>query len=273
MILFPNCKINLGLHILRKREDGYHDLQTIFYPFPLKDALEVVRHPSPPVTDVEYSGSGLQVQGDLSNNICIKAYHLLKQDFPDLAPVKMHLHKTIPMGAGLGGGSADGAFTLLLLNQKFNLGLSEEALLQYALQLGSDCPFFIRNQPSFATGRGEILEPISLDLSGYQFVVVNPGIHVNTGWAFSQIRPMAERPSLKEIVQKPVETWKESLSNDFESPVSRQHPQIGRIKNLLSEQGAVYAAMTGSGSTVFGIFSKEAKPELDFPPSYFVRIV
>lgn len=272
MIVFPNCKLNLGLHILRKREDGYHDLQTIFYPLPLKDALEVVRHPAP-LTNVEYSGSGLPVQGDLSNNICIKAYHLLKQDFPDLPPIKMHLHKTIPMGAGLGGGSADGAFTLRLLNQKFNLGISEEVLLQYALQLGSDCPFFIRNQPSLATGRGEILEPLSPDLSGYQFVVVNPGIHVNTGWAFSQIQPLADRPSLKENIQLPVERWKEFLSNDFESPVSRLHPEISRIKAALYENGAVYAAMTGSGSTVFGLFAKEARPVFDFPAHYFVRIV
>lgn len=232
----------------------------------------MVRHLSP-VTDVEYSGSGLPVQGELSNNICIKAYQLLKQDFPDLPPVKMHLHKTIPMGAGLGGGSADGAFTLLLLNKKYILGLSEERLLQYALQLGSDCPFFIRNQPCFANGRGEIMEPIALDLSGYQFVIVNPGIHVNTAWAFSQIEPLADRPSLKENILLPIERWKEFLSNDFEIPVSKQHPEIGRIKTTLYEKGALYAAMTGSGSTVFGIFPKEAKPVLDFPPAYFVRIV
>ncbi|HEY1022634.1 MAG TPA: 4-(cytidine 5'-diphospho)-2-C-methyl-D-erythritol kinase, partial [Flavisolibacter sp.] len=245
MIVFPNCKINLGLHILRKREDGYHDLQTIFYPLPLQDALEVVRHPAP-LTDVEYSGSGLPVQGSLSDNICIKAYHLLKQDFPDLPSIKMHLHKSIPMGAGLGGGSADGAFTLLLLNKKFNLGLAEQKLIRYALELGSDCPFFIRNKPSFATSRGEDLENFSIDLSAYKFAVVNPGIHVPTGWAFSQLKPAAGRPSLKEIIHLPIEIWKASLTHDFEGPVSQHFPEIAAIKSTLYEKGALYAAMTGS---------------------------
>jgi 4-diphosphocytidyl-2-C-methyl-D-erythritol kinase len=270
LILFPNCKINLGLHILRKREDGYHDLQTVFYPVSLQDALEVVRHPSPS-TDIEYSGSGLPVQGNLSDNICIKAYQCLKLDFPDLPPVKMHLHKTIPMGAGLGGGSADGAFALLLLNKKFNLGLSEEQLLQYALQLGSDCPFFIRNKPCFATGRGEKMEDLALDLSAYKFVLVNPGIHVPTGWAFSQLVP-ADRSTLKPIVLTPIETWKHTLTNDFEGPVSQKYPEIAAIKTALYKAGAEYASMTGSGSTVYGIFPKEAEPQLSFPAHYFVKI-
>ncbi|RYZ55506.1 MAG: 4-(cytidine 5'-diphospho)-2-C-methyl-D-erythritol kinase [Chitinophagaceae bacterium] len=272
MIVFPNCKINLGLHILRKREDGYHDLQTVFYPLALKDALEVVRHTAP-LTDIEYSSSGLPVQGDLADNICLKAYHLLKQDFRDLPPVKLHLHKTIPMGAGLGGGSADGAFTLLLLNQKFNLGLSEESLLQYALQLGSDCPFFIRNRPCFASGRGEKMEDLPLDLSPYNFVLINPGIHVNTGWAFSQIRPSDKKPSLKDIVQLPPTEWKDRLTNDFEAPVTTQHPEIGAITTTLYEKGAIYAAMTGSGSTVFGLFPKDVKPAFTFPTHYFVSLV
>jgi len=272
LILFPNCKINLGLHILRKRNDGFHDLETVFYPLPLQDALEIIHHPSP-ATDIAYSGSGLTVEGNLSDNICVKAYHLLKQDFPQLPPVKMHLHKTIPMGAGLGGGSADGAFTLLLLNKKFNLGISQEDLLCYALQLGSDCPFFIRNTPCYATGRGEVMEELSLDLSAYKFAVINPGIHVNTGWAFSQITPSGNKPSLKNIIQRPVQEWKEGLGNDFEEPVSRQFPEIGSIKITLYQQGAVYAAMTGSGSTVFGIFPKTTDPELAFPGHYFVKIV
>lgn len=272
MILFPNCKINLGLSVLGRREDGYHNLETVFYPVPLKDALEVVRHPAP-LTDVEYSGSGLVVGGDLSDNICVKAYQLLKKDFPELPAIKLHLHKTIPMGAGLGGGSADGAFTLLLLDQKFNLGLSEESLLQYALQLGSDCPFFIRNRPCFAVGRGEKMEDMPLDLSAYQFVLVNPGIHVNTGWAFSQVKPSTGKPSLKEIIRLPVEHWKESLVNDFEAPVSQHYPEIAAIKLSLYQQGAVYAAMTGSGSTVFGLFAQEKKPAFAFPSHYFVTIV
>jgi len=272
LILFPNCKINLGLHILQKREDGFHDLETIFYPLPLQDALEVIQHPSP-VTDLEFSSSGLKVEGNLSDNICVKAYHLLRKDFPQLPAVKMHLHKTIPMGAGLGGGSADGAFTLTLLNQKFNLGIDEQSLIDYALQLGSDCPFFIKNSPCFATGRGEKMETVQLDLSTYRFVVVNPQIHVNTGWAFSQLTPTANRPSLKQIIQQPIENWKAELKNDFEEPISRQHPEISDCKQQFYRQGAIYASMTGSGSTVFGIFQKETAPQFSFPANYFVRIL
>ncbi|HEU4903805.1 MAG TPA: 4-(cytidine 5'-diphospho)-2-C-methyl-D-erythritol kinase [Flavisolibacter sp.] len=271
MILFPNCKINLGLHILRKREDGFHDLETVFYPVPLQDALEIIHHPAP-ITDIEFSASGLQVDGNISDNICVKAYRLLKTDFPQLAPIKMHLHKTIPMGAGLGGGSANGAFTILLLNKKFNLGIRQEQLIHYALQLGSDCPFFIKNTPCVATGRGEIMEALCLDLSAYQFVLVNPGIHVNTGWAFSQIQPAAGRPSLKDVIQLPVNEWKGRLVNDFEEPVCRQYPEIAQARQTLYEQGAVYASMTGSGSTVYGLFPKEASPQLHFPAHYFVKI-
>ncbi len=270
MILFPNCKINLGLQILRRREDGFHDLDTVFYPLPLQDALEVIRNPSP-TTDIEFVGTGLTVQGVPSDNICVKAYRLLKTDFPDMPPVKMHLHKTIPMGAGLGGGSADGAFTLLLLNKKFNLGMTEETLIGYALQLGSDCPFFIKNIPCYATGRGEMMEPVTLDLSRYRFVVVNPGIHVNTGWAFSQLTPFADRASVREIIQLPAEEWRGKLINDFEEPVGRHYPEIAAIKERLYQQGAVYASMTGSGSTVFGIFLNSMKPSLSFASTYFVR--
>ena len=213
------------------------------------------------------------MSGNLSDNICVKAYHLLKKDFPQLPAVKMHLHKTIPMGAGLGGGSADGAFTLVLLNRKFNLGVTEQQLINYALQLGSDCPFFIKNSPCYATGRGENLEAVQLDLSGYRFVVVNPGIHVNTGWAFSQLTPAANRLSLKQIIQQPVESWRETLTNDFEGPISRQHPEIGKCKQQLYQQGAIYASMTGSGSTVFGIFPKNSNPQLTFLSNYFVRTI
>jgi 4-diphosphocytidyl-2-C-methyl-D-erythritol kinase len=272
LILFPNCKINLGLSILRKREDGFHDLETVFYPIPLQDALEVIHHPSP-LADIAFSASGLKVEGNTSDNSCIKAYQLLQKDFPQLPPIKMHLHKTIPMGAGLGGGSADGAFALLLLNKKFNLGIEQEQLIRYALQLGSDCPFFIRNTPCYATGRGEVMEEIKLDLTPYQFVLVNPGIHVNTGWAFSQITPATDRQSLKNTIQLPVEEWKTQLVNDFEEPVSKHHPEITVIKQSFYQQGAVYASMTGSGSTVFGIFPKDATPAFSFPAHYFVKIV
>jgi len=272
LIVFPNCKINLGLHILQKRSDGFHNLETVFYPIAFQDALEIIQHPQPS-TDTEFSTSGLKVDGHLSDNICVKAYRLLKKDFTELPAIKMHLHKTIPMGAGLGGGSADGAFALTLLNQKFNLCLDEGTLIKYALQLGSDCPFFIKNTPCYAIGRGEVLESLALDLSLYKFVIVNPQIHINTAWAFSKITPLSSRPSLKEIINQPIEQWKEGLKNDFEEAVFKQHPQIKECKDALYEQGALYACMTGSGSTVYGIFEKKAAPEFFFPTHYFMKII
>ncbi len=269
MILFPNCKINLGLHILRKREDGFHDLETVFYPITLQDALEVIHGET--TTDVQFSSSGVTLDIEAADNICVKAYHLLKKDFPELPPVKMHLHKNIPSGAGLGGGSADGAFTLLLLNKKFQLQLSEQQLIAYALQLGSDCPFFIKNKPCYGTGRGENLEAIDLDLSGYQFIIVNPGIHINTGWAFKQLCPFTDRPSLRELIQQPVPIWRDRLVNDFEAPIFQQHSEIALIKEQLYLAGATYAAMSGSGSTVFGLFENAITPKLSFPEDYFVK--
>jgi 4-diphosphocytidyl-2-C-methyl-D-erythritol kinase len=288
MIVFPNCKINLGLQILNKREDGYHNLATIFYPIGWKDIVEVVRRddgrqttnksnePNSRLTthDISFTSSGLAVAGDPQNNLCIKAYNVLKKDFPSLPPVHMHLHKTIPMGAGLGGGSADGAYTLKLLNEKFQLGLSTQQLIDYALQLGSDCPFFILNKPVYATGRGEIMEPVNLDLSAYQFVIVNPGIHVNTGWAFAQLQLNdALRPDLRTIVQQPISTWKAQLINDFEAPVCKAHPEIAAIKQQLYDAGALYASMTGSGSTVFGVFEKKENIKLSFSKNYTNKII
>lgn len=271
MILFPNCKINLGLHILQKRADGFHDLETVFYPIAIQDALEVIHGNTN--SDIQFTSSGIHLDVTAADNICVKAYQLLKKDFPNLPPVKMHLHKTIPSGAGLGGGSADGAFTLLVLNKKFNLQLTEQQLIKYALQLGSDCPFFIKNKPCYATGRGENLESIDLPLSNYQFVIVNPGIHINTGWAFKQLNPRADRTSIKEVIQQPILQWKEVLVNDFEAPIFQAYPEIEAIQRTLYQAGAVYAAMSGSGSTVFGIFEKSKTPELSFPEHYFVRPV
>lgn len=273
MIVFPNCKLNLGLHILQKRSDGFHDLQTVFYPLPLQDALEVVQSDAKDIPLI-FTSSGLPVDGKVEDNICYKAYYLLKGRFQHLPPVKMHLHKAIPMGAGLGGGSADGAFTLLLLNKKFNLGLTEAELIDYALQLGSDAPFFIVNNPSYATGRGEKLKSVQLDLSAYKFLIVNPGIHINTGWAFRQITPKKDRPSLKEDILLPVDQWKEHITNDFEAPVSAAYPPIAGIKAQLYQSGAVYAAMSGSGSTVFGLFPKAADLQsIKFPAQYLVKEV
>ena len=271
MLVFPNCKINLGLHILGKREDGFHNLETVFFPVALKDALELMPTTNN-TTEIEFTGTGLAVDGNMEDNLCVKAYHLLKKDFSKLPAVKVHLHKTIPMGGGLGGGSADAAFMLKLLNDKFKLNLSTAQLLNYALQLGSDCPFFIINKPSSATGRGEILEEIKIDLSAYKIILVNPGIHVNTKWAFSKLTPALPLKSVKEIVRQPIETWKAELKNDFEEPVFIAHPQVKEIKESLYNQGAVYAAMSGSGSTVFGIFEHDAEPELSKERNYFIKI-
>jgi 4-diphosphocytidyl-2-C-methyl-D-erythritol kinase len=271
VIAFPNCKINLGLQVLQKRSDGFHTIETIFYPVPVKDALELIKesdknHPS----EIIFTNYGLPVKGSTSDNLCVKAWHLLKKDFPDLPVVQIHLLKNIPMGAGLGGGSSDGAFMLKLLNEKFHLNLSNDQLISYALQLGSDCPFFIINKPCYATGRGEIIEPVEVNLSGYQLIIANPGIHINTGWAFSQLTITGAKGkprTLKQIIREPVSSWKNILINDFETPVFEKYPEIKAIKEKLYQQGAVYAAMSGSGSTVFALFTKQAgsAPQFAFP--------
>jgi 4-diphosphocytidyl-2-C-methyl-D-erythritol kinase len=270
LISYPNCKINLGLHILRKRSDGYHDLETVFYPLPFPDILEII--PDTTKKDViHFQSSGINLNSPAGDNLCIKAYQLLKKDFPQIPPIQMHLHKQIPTGAGLGGGSADAAFTIKMLNEIAGLGLSHSAMMDYAAQLGSDCPFFILNQPCYATGRGELLEPIAVDLSGFDIVLINPGIHVNTRVAFEGIQPVQPAYSLKEQILKPVEEWKHFLQNDFEKTVFKQYPEIPEIKNTLYGYKALYAAMTGSGSSVFGIFTKGSLPELSLPAHYFVK--
>lgn len=273
MIAFPNCKINLGLHITRKRPDGYHDLETVFYPLPLRDVIEVIASPvsvqgfplHENANDVELILSGLPVQGNPADNLCVQAWRLLKKDFPQLPPIQLYLHKAIPMGAGLGGGSADAAFTLQLLNNKCRLGLSREQLLDYALQLGSDCPFFIINQPCIATGRGEWLQTLPLDLSAWSFLLVYPEVHINTKWAFEQITPTPPANPISEVIRQPVHTWKNALVNDFEAPVCRLHPALQNIKESLYTAGAVYASMTGSGSSFYGIFPRGKAPEALFP--------
>lgn len=265
MILFPNCKINLGLHIIGKRADGYHNLETIFYPIALKDALEIIQ-----AETFSFKVTGMPVDGEPEKNLCVKAYNLLKQKF-DLPPVYMHLHKAIPLGAGLGGGSSDGATTLLLLDQKFQLKLTTNELIDLSLQLGSDCPFFIINKPCLATGRGEILQALQIEtLKDYKIVIVNPGIHINTGWAFSQIRPAPSLQSLQSIIEQPVSEWKHRLKNDFENAVFSAHPEIKAIKDQLYSNGAVYASMSGSGASVYGVFEKDDVVKLEFPDRYFV---
>jgi 4-diphosphocytidyl-2-C-methyl-D-erythritol kinase len=270
VIIFPNCKINLGLNIIRKRKDGFHDIETVFYPLSIHDAIEVIEA-SENTSPIHFTSSGKLIHDAHEKNICVRAYHLLKKDFPDLPPVKMHLLKNIPLGAGLGGGSSDGAFTLKLLNQKFNLKLTTEKLIGYALQLGSDCPFFIINKPCFATGRGEIMEEIKINLRKYKFIIVYPCIHCSTVKAFSNIAPVFSEKSIKQIIQQPVQTWKDELKNDFENSVFAQHPEVKKIKDELYKKGALYASMTGSGSSVYGIFKSETSIQFSFPKNYFVK--
>ena len=274
MVVFPNSKINLGLNILDKRPDGFHNLETIFIPIPLKDSLEIIRAKEN-TTDVIFSQSGFAIDGKAEDNLCIKAYHLLKKDFPQLPAVQMHLHKTVPMGAGLGGGSADAAFTLKLLNDKFHLNLSTEQLINYSLTLGSDCPFFIINKPCFANGRGEKLEPVDISLTNHYLVLINTGIHINTGWAFTQLKnePAENRLSknLYQQIQQPIQNWRNTIVNDFEIPVFALHPQLKEIKEMLYSKGAVYAAMSGSGSTIFGLFDNGSQSSFNLPHEWFVK--
>lgn len=265
MISFPNCKINLGLRVVGKRKDGYHNLETVFYPVLVKDVLEVVQG-----DQTSFQLSGLPVPGNIHDNLCLRAYYLLKKDLPQIPFVNIYLYKTIPLGAGLGGGSADGAFMLKMLNRKFSLNISAEVLVKYALQLGSDCPFFINNTPSFATGRGEELTTIGLDLIKYKIVLVNPGIHVSTKEAFLNLSPAPPVKSIRQTIAQPMASWKAELINDFENNVFQLYPEIETIKKRLYESGAIYASMTGSGSTVFGIFEALKPSELSFPQHYTV---
>lgn len=253
MITFPNAKINLGLNITEKRPDGYHNLETIFYPINLQDALEVTRREN---NDKEYTLhiSGALLEGEPEDNLVVKAYKLLKKDYPGLLPVDIHMYKHIPAGAGLGGGSSDAACMIKLLNDKFSLRLSTERMEEYAAKLGADCAFFIRNKPVFATGIGNLFEPVELSLKGYHIILIKPDIFVSTRDAFAEIKPVRPAVSLKEIVKQPMETWKNSMKNDFEDSVFKKFPEIAAIKDELYDLGAVYAAMSGSGSSVYGIF-------------------
>ncbi|KAA5546710.1 4-(cytidine 5'-diphospho)-2-C-methyl-D-erythritol kinase [Adhaeribacter rhizoryzae] len=264
MILFPNAKINIGLNIVSKRPDGFRNLESCFYPVQWCDALEIL-----PAETMQFSLSGIPVPGAAETNLCLKAYELLKADY-DLPPVFMHLHKNIPIGAGMGGGSADSAFALKLLNDLFKLNISTEQLEDYARRLGSDCAFFIRNKPVFAIEKGDIFQDIKLDLTGYGCTVVYPDLHITTAEAYSQVVPQAPAEPLLTALQENISTWQETVKNDFEAALFPRYPVIGEVKAQLYQAGALYAAMTGSGSAVFGIFPKEQAMELTFPAAYRV---
>ncbi len=273
MLTFPCAKINLGLNITSKREDGYHNLETIFYPVTLTDALEVkLMHddfPSDEPCDLKITGNA--VDCDEKNNLVVKAYTLLAQDFK-LPRVHTHLVKRIPMQAGLGGGSADGAFMIRLLDERFRLNMGIAEMERYASRLGSDCAFFITAEPSFATGRGEVLEPVNIaeqNLQGYYIAIVKPTIAVSTREAFQQIICRQPEHCCRDIVRQPVETWKTVLTNDFEEPAFKQHPELADIKQRLYDLGAVYAQMSGSGSAFFGLFRTDPQQLKNaFPACY-----
>ncbi|MDX9771404.1 MAG: 4-(cytidine 5'-diphospho)-2-C-methyl-D-erythritol kinase [Tenuifilaceae bacterium] len=266
MIAFPNAKINLGLYITEKRLDGFHNIETIFYPiYTLCDILEIIpaEHNYEPIA---FSQSGLLVGGNPQDNLCVKAYHLLAKH-TTLPKVAMHLHKQIPMGAGLGGGSADGAFALKMCNDLAENPLSLPELESLALELGSDCPFFLKNIPCLGKGRGEILEPIDIKLNGY-LMLVNSGVHVNTGRAYAKCTPRSAPFDLNNLESHYPVTWKELIANDFENIVFPQYPVIADIKDKLYQLGAVYAGMSGSGSTVFGLFIDEPSIPQEFTGYY-----
>ena len=252
MICFPNAKINLGLHVTKKREDGFHNIETIFYPIGWHDALEVVEGNT---TEFNLVTSGISINGDIKDNLLYKAYLLIKE-YKALPSLDIYLHKTLPMGAGLGGGSADAAFFINLLNEQFELQLTDIQKMTVAKQLGSDCAFFIHNKPTFAYNKGDEFKALSLDLSDYYLVVIYPNIHSNTKEAYSLVTPQVPAKSIIEIVQQPMETWKKELVNDFETSIFSLYPLVKDIKQTLYEKGALYASMSGSGSAVFGIFKE-----------------
>lgn len=255
MIQFANAKINIGLQVLDRRGDGYHNLETVFYPIKLYDVLEIV-----PSDSLKLDVYGLDIPINNDGNLCIKAFQMLAQDFK-LEPVQIYLYKQIPVGAGLGGGSSDAAHTIKLLNEQFQLGLSVSQMQDYAVRLGADCSFFIGNEPVFAEGIGDVFSSIQLDLSPYHLVLVKPAVHISTPEAYRSVRPNANGKKLKEMIEKPVEEWRKYIFNDFEEGIFIAHPSIAEVKAALYEAGALYASMSGSGSSVYGIFGDAVKLE------------
>lgn len=249
---FPIAKINIGLYVTRRREDGYHDLETIFYPIPLHDNLSI----SPlKMSNAPYQlqTAGHKIEGNSDDNLIVKVYKQLAEEF-DLPPLDIYLYKRIPMGAGLGGGSSDAAAMIKLLNETFDLGLSTEDMERRVARLGADCAFFVQGKPAFATGIGDILSPIELSLSGMHLVLVKPDVFVSTKEAYGDIVPATPEHDLLKAIKAPITDWRHTVSNNFEKNVFRLHPEIAAIKQTLYDMGAMYASMSGSGSTVFGLF-------------------
>lgn len=256
MVTFPNVKINLGLNILSKREDGYHNLQSIFYPVDWCDILEIIKADS-----FHFEISGLEIPGEAKDNLVVKAYELMKLRH-SIGTVSIHLHKTIPTGAGLGAGSSNGAFTLKMLSEIFDLNLDKTTLLKYAAELGSDCPFFIQNMPCHVSGRGDILETIDFNLSNYWIKIIHPGLHISTKEAFSKIVPKKNVTSLISIDKSSESFFFKHFINDFEESLNESYPQLQHLKQELLSEGAFYASMSGSGSAIYGLFDHQPKPKV-----------
>jgi len=263
MLVFPNAKINIGLYITAKREDGFHDIETVFYPIGVYGMLEMI-----PSKKHSFSISGIEIPITKENNICLKTFSLLQEKY-SLPPVKIHLHKNIPIGAGLGGGSSDAAFMLKLTNEIFNLNLSDDEFQNFAIQLGSDVSFFLHNKPVLARGRGEILSEIDLSLNTKYLVVIYPNIHISTRDAYSNIKPKHQRYSLVDLIKEPISEWKDIIFNDFEERLFLRYNALKEIKDELYRQGAIYASMSGSGSSIYGVFDNMVSLK-NINPKYYI---
>jgi len=267
MLAFANAKINLGLNITEKRPDGYHNIETVFYPVKLYDVVEVTDAP-----ETSCLIRGIDVPGDTGDNICVKALKALQKDF-DFPMQQITLLKNIPVGAGLGGGSSDAAHLVKLLNSKFNLGLSVAQMQDYVRPLGADCAFFIENDPAYAFGKGDEFSSIAIDLSKYFLVLVKPPVHVSTADAYAGIKPIIPSRSVKDLIHLPVKEWRSGLENDFETSVFSKYPEIGQVKSKLYQSGALFSLMSGSGSSVFAIFDHQVHlPELEIENKVYYNI-
>lgn len=253
MLCFPNAKINIGLNIVKKRTDGFHNIETIFYPIPLTDGLEISKSEIEPY---QFSSSGIPINIPDKDNIVCKAFELLRSKY-NIPSTAIHLHKNIPFGAGLGGGSADAAFIIKMLNQNYNLNISNKEMEKLASEIGSDCPFFIQNKPVFATGKGDVFSNCSINLSGYHILLIKPDIHIGTPEAYANTKPSTPKQSLESLINEPIENWKNLIFNDFENSIFPNHPELAKIKSELYEMGAAYASMSGSGSSIFGLFTEK----------------
>jgi 4-diphosphocytidyl-2-C-methyl-D-erythritol kinase len=268
MLTFPNAKLNLGLYVTERRPDGFHTLESVFVPLPWTDALELLPAPAGQATSITLTGR--PIPGAPVTNLCVRAYELLQADFPQLPPVQMYLHKIVPIGAGLGGGSADAAFTLKATNDLFSLGLSAEALENYARRLGSDCAFFIQNKPVLAVEKGDVFEEIDLNLKGFHCAVVYPDLHISTAEAYARVKPQPPKFPLREALAQPMETWRDTVSNDFETALKPTHPVLGDIKKQLYGAGATYASLSGSGSAVYGLWPNNQPEAMTWPSNFAV---